>query len=373
MRKARLRATSRNDARRIEQICNNSPRSQADLDPSSDSHTAGFKRRRSLRGPASLGISNDDMKTVRESSYPGISARRLLFAMALVASLVAGACHGRSQSQVRRYHLKGTVVQVDKAQQHLVVNHEEIPGFMAAMTMPYPVVDPQTLDKLSPGDQITADVVVSPNEIHLENVVIVKKSDGRTSPGGAQLRRSDQEEAVPDFTLVNQDGRRIRLAQYRGKSILLTFIYTRCPLPDYCPLMTHNFAEIENTVMNSPELYAKTHLLSISFDSQYDTPPVLRNYARAFVKDRGAHTFEHWEFATIPAVEKSAVTKFFDVFVTEEQGQVTHSMSTAIISPDGRVYKAYNGNDWKPVDVLADLKSCVNGQPSENISQSLRR
>src|ERR1700680_61163 len=293
--------------------------------------------------------------------------------LALLVTLPLTACRGTNQSQARRYHLKGTVVQVDKAQQHLVVNHEEIPGFMGAMTMPYPVVEAQTLEKVSPGDQITADVVVTPNDIPLENVVVVKKADGKTSPTGAQLQRSDGGAPVSDFTLVNQDGKRIRLAQYRGKSVLLTFIYTRCPLPDYCPLMSHNFAEIERTIEKSPELYAKTHLLSISFDSQYDTPKVLRNYARPFVTDRGKQTFEHWEFATIPAAEKNDVTKFFDLFVTQEQGQITHSMSTAIISPDGHIYKAYNGNDWKPADVLTDLTSCASNESSQNISESLQR
>jgi protein SCO1/2 len=271
---------------------------------------------------------------------------------------------------VRRYHLKGTVVQVDKSQQHLVVDHEEIPGFMGAMTMPYPVADAATLERVSPGDQITADVVVTENQIRLDNVVVVKKGDGKSAPPGAELQPSEQGGPVPDFALVNQDGKRIHLQQYRGKAVLLTFIYTRCPLPDYCPLMTHNFAEIEKALVNSPEIYAKTHLLSISFDSEYDKPPVLRNYAKAFVTNRGTHTFEHWEFATAPAAEKSAVTKFFDVFVTEEQGQITHSLDTAIISPDGVVYKSYNGNDWKPADVLADLRSSVDAS-SKDISQSL--
>src|SRR5260370_25151886 len=119
-------------------------------------------------------------------------------------------------------------------------------------------------------------------------------------------------------------------------------------------------------------MYAKAHLLSISFESEYDKPPVLRTYAKAFVTKRGAHTFEHWEFATVPAAEKSAVTKFFDVFVTEEQGQITHSLDTAVISPDAVVYKNYNGNDWRPADVLADLRSSVNAA-STDITQSLPR
>ncbi len=153
------------------------------------------------------------------------------------------------------------------------------------MTMPYPVADAGTLEQVAPGDQITADVAVDQNQIRLENVIVVKKADGKVSPPGAQLKPADREAQVPDFALVNQDGKGIHLGQYRGKSLLLTFIYTRCPLPDYCPLMSHNFAEIEKALLKSPELYAKTHLLSISFDSQYDTPRVLRDYARSFVKD----------------------------------------------------------------------------------------
>jgi protein SCO1/2 len=310
------------------------------------------------------------------SCYASARTERLLCVLALILSLSAIACRGpnqgQDQSRVRRYRLKGAVVQVDKSQQHLVVDHEEIPGFMAAMTMPYPVADSRSLEELSPGDRITADVVAGPSGVHLENIVVVKKSDGKASPPGARLQPSDRA-PMPDFTLVNQDGKRVRLAQYRGKTVLLTFIYTRCPLPDYCPLMTHNFAEIEKTLMKSPEIYAETHLLSISFDSQYDTPQVLRNYARPFVADRGPRTFEHWEFATIPAAEKSAVMKFFDVFVTEEQGQITHSMSTALISPDGSICKGYNGNDWKPADVLADFRFCAAGEPSDKLSQTLRR
>jgi protein SCO1/2 len=306
-------------------------------------------------------------------SKAGTRTAQLLFALALVGALALAGCGGKGSGQSqggRRYHLKGKVVQVDKAQQHLVIDHEEIPGFMGAMTMPYPVADAATLERVSPGDQITADVVVGDNQVRLENVVVVKKSDGKSAPPLGQLQPS-QQQGVPDFALVNQDGKRIHLGQYHGKSLLLSFIYTRCPLPDYCPLMTHNFAEIEKELRNSPELYGKTHLLSISFDSDYDKPPVLRKYAKGFVTDRGARTFEHWEFATVPAAERSEVTKFFDVFVTEEQGQITHSLSTAIILPDGRIYKSYNGNDWKPADVLADLKASVDPESSRNLSLSL--
>jgi protein SCO1 len=143
----------------------------------------------------------------------------------------------------KRYHLQGTVVQIDKAQQHLVIDHGDIPGFMAAMTMPYPVADAKTLDMVSVGDQVTADVVVTDTKVQLENVVVVKKADAGKPAPSTQVRPGDGI-AVPNFALVNQDGKHIELAQYAGKTVLMTFIYTRCPLPDYCPLVTHNFAQI---------------------------------------------------------------------------------------------------------------------------------
>ena len=161
-------------------------------------------------------------------------AGRTLCILALGTALGIGmsAC-GSQAPQARRFQLKGTVVQVDKSQNHLVVDHEEIKGFMGAMTMPYPIADPKDLDRLAPGDQITADVVASTTEIHLENIVVVKKSDGKSSPPGAQLRPSDPGTPVPDFALVNQNRKRKHLHQYSGKSELKTFIYNRYPLHNY--------------------------------------------------------------------------------------------------------------------------------------------
>jgi protein SCO1 len=309
------------------------------------------------------------MNQHRPKGNPGVA--RVLFVFLLALSLAAAACKSGGQGDEKRYHLEGTVVSIDQAQGRLVIDHKEIPGFMGAMTMPYPTADPKDLDRVSPGDQITADVVVGQNRIRLENIVVVKKSDGKSAPTGAQLAPSEREGPVPDFAFVNEDGKRIHLGQYRGRTVLLTFIYTRCPLPDYCPLVTHNFAEIEKALRKSPGLYDRTHLLTISFDSKYDTPAVLRNYAKAFVAERG--TFQHWDFATIPAAENSAVTKFFDVFVAEEQGQITHSLSTAILSPDGRVDKLYAGSDWKPDEVLGDVMASLGGESTGKISQSFSR
>jgi protein SCO1 len=276
------------------------------------------------------------------------------FALGAVLCVCLAGC-GRqqapaSQAQEKRYSLQGTVVSIDRPQQRIVVDAGEIPGFMAAMTMPYPVADPQQLDVAAPGDQITADVVVTDSSAHLENIVVVKKAEPPKS--GGKLEQSLPGDTPPDFELVNQDGKRIHLRQYRGKAVLLTFIYTRCPLPDYCPLLTHNFAEIEKSLAKMPGLYAKTHLLSISFDSDHDTPDVLRNYGRAFM---AKPAYDHWEFATIPKASRAKMASYFNLFIIEIDGQMNHSLTTALIAPDGNVRRWYNSNDWKPADVLKDL------------------
>ena len=298
------------------------------------------------------------------------NTKLIVAALSCIAFLAAG-CGSQPHSQDRRFHLEGKVISIDKSQQHLVIDGKDVPGFMGAMAMPYPVADPGVLDRVAPGDEITADIVTGAGGIRLENVIVVKKSDGKSAPV-SQLQPANPDAPLPDISLVNQDGKQIDLRRFAGKAVLLTFIYTRCPLPDYCPLMSHNFAEIEKALAKNPKLYAKTHLLSISFDSKYDTPPVLRKYGEQYAPDKGARTFAHWDFATVPAGEMIEVTQYFNVFVTQEQGRITHSMSTAIISPDGKLDKWYSGNEWKPADVYADLANAVPGLPGGESPDQLR-
>lgn len=295
--------------------------------------------------------------------------RSLLLGAALLAgvSLVLGACGNPSkiqtQGQQQRYQLHGKVVSIDKQQGQVVVDGDAIPGFMAAMAMPYPVKDAHSLDQLAPGDEIRAEVVVGDGPARLENIVIVKKAGAAAAPV-TQWHEPQPGEAVPDFTLVDEDGKRISLRQFRGKTILLTFIYTRCPLPDFCPLMSTNFSLIEEQLLKNPREFAKTHLLSISFDSKYDTPGVLQKYGEGYLQAAGETKFRHWEFAVAPPDEMQKMAKFFGLVVQEEQGQIVHSLSTAIITPGGKIYKWYHGNDWKSSDVLNDLLGSLEGAKS---------
>src|SRR6185437_10132461 len=160
------------------------------------------------------------------------TAKGVICAVACLALMMTAGCGSQQRSsQDHRFHLEGKVVSIDKSQQKMVVDGKEIAGFMGAMAMPYPVADPATLDRVSPGDEITADLVTGSGGMRLENVVVIKKSDGKTPPI-SQLQRANPDSAVPDISLLNQDGKRIDLRRFRGKAVLLTFIYTRCPLPD---------------------------------------------------------------------------------------------------------------------------------------------
>ena len=260
-----------------------------------------------------------------------------------------------SRSGERHFVMKGKVISIDKEQKQVVVDHEVIPGFMGAMAMPYAVKDVQLLDQIAPGDEIRADLVVNGGLAVLEKIVVTKKSSGTPAPSGDSQAVPQPGEDVPDFKMVNQDGKQISLRQFKGKSILLTFIYTRCPLPDYCPLMNTNFSLIEESLRKNPKAFASTHLLSISFDSKNDTPRVLHTYGAGYLRSSGDKTFDHWEFVVTFADEMAEMGKFFGLVVKEDQGQIVHSMSTAIIGPGGRIFKWYHGNDWKTADVLNDL------------------
>ena len=164
-------------------------------------------------------------------------------------------------------------------------------------------------------------------------------------------------DAVPDFKLINQDGRAIHLGQFRGKDLLITFIYTRCPLPNFCPLVTHNFALIQKQLTASPSAYPKTHLLCVSFDPDHDTPERLRAYGATYIGSDAKSAFADWDFAVPEKPTLLEMAKFFNVGITNEADEtITHTLSTTLIGADGKVVRFYPGNEWTPEQILADVK-----------------
>lgn len=290
----------------------------------------------------------------------------IILALSLVASLSLAGCQ-RSQRvrspTEKHYDLKGKVVSVEKDKHLVTIAHEDIKDYMPGMTMPFSLRDDWAFEVLVSGDQITATFVVDGAQSWLEDIVITKESSDTTSPASGESVGAKPGDEVPDYRLVNQDGKVIRIQGYRGKALLLTFIYTRCPQPDQCTLMSNNFAAIDEELQKQPELFGKTHLLSISFDPEYDTPKVLRSYGAAFTGKYSDENFAHWEFASGTTEEVKGIAQFFGMrYYRDEQlgaDQVIHSLRTAIIGPDSKIVKVYRGNEWKPDEVLNDLRAAV--------------
>lgn len=286
----------------------------------------------------------------------------------LLIGLIVSACSSKrsaptstfnapeASSSAKRYDVKGKVVSVDKANRKVTIAHEAIKDYMEAMTMPFTLPNEDVYSELKPGSQILATLVVDQGRSWLEDPVISNVVDpnlvSKTEDSGVEPAAGTE---TPDFALVNQDGKKIGFKQYRGKALVLTFIYTRCPLPDYCPLMTKNFEAINRELQGKPALRDKTHLLSITVDPDYDKDKVLRDYGERFAGS-DKDVFKQWEFATGSPEQIKKVAQFFGLNYWKEKDQIIHGLRTAIITPDGKVAKVYRHNDWKPEDLVKDLE-----------------
>lgn len=288
---------------------------------------------------------------------------KYLLSLICLAALFSASCNkpappttsapAAAQLGLKRYHLTGRVVSTDKRGNSVLIDGDAIPDFMEAMTMPYTVKDLTLLDKLTPGDKITADVVVQGDDSWIENVAVTGHTNAPPKPL-SELHLPAAGDPVPDFKLINQDNRPISLSQYRGRTLLVTFIYTQCPFPDFCPRLSHQFAEINRQLRSNPALYAKTRLLSISFDPVHDTPKALRAYAFSVSGIKNASVFQHWDFAVSKASDLPAIATFFGLAYVQEGAVINHSVSTAVVGPDGRIFKWYQDTDWQPADLIKD-------------------
>jgi protein SCO1/2 len=288
----------------------------------------------------------------------------LQIASLLAIALIAAGCNRQTAQQnvgvVKHYQMRGRVVEVDPTEKSVTISHDAIPGFMGAMTMPYQVKDPNVLSELHPGDRINATLVdEDERKFYLDEFVITAQANPDYKPA-KQYHVPQAGDEVPDFALLNQSGRTIHLHDFRGKVLLVTFIYTRCPLADYCPRMSRNFAEVDKALATDPKLSARTHLLSISFDPTYDTPKVLRSYGSAYTGQYTKEQFQHWDFAAPSEKDLLAVEQWFNVGVTPgDSNSLTHSLSTLVIGADGKVLKWYPTNEWKPAELVDDVKRTV--------------
>lgn len=264
-----------------------------------------------------------------------------------------------ASAEAKRYTLRGKVVAVDKARKKASIAHEDVENYMPAMTMDFPVKDDWVFDELSKDAEIRSDLVVDKDGFWLENVAIVAAPNPNQPPLPIKEDFVQIGKEVPAFTLTNQDGKRISLKDFRGKALAITFIYTKCPLPDYCIKMSTNFSDVAREAANSG-LKDKIRLLSISFDPQTDTPKVLKGYGLAYLRGMEKPDFTVWQLATGTDKEVRDIADFFGLRYETDQNdksQFNHSLRTIVITPGGKVQKVFSGNEWTSGDLLREMQT----------------
>lgn len=283
----------------------------------------------------------------------------------LIAALAAS-CSKPAQQPVQRtsaeegrrvYEVRG-IVRGALADNHSVtIEHEDIPGFMPSMTMPFEFKDRREIAGVNPGDAVRFQLIVTDRDSWIEHVQKTDPSSVRLpktaeeNATGAGAERLKEGDALPGFKLVDQNGRTLTRESFTDKTLLFTFIFTRCPLPNFCPLMSRNFAELQRAIEADPALNGRVQLVSISFDPDHDTPEVLAKYAAAFTRHG-----DSWRFATGSRAEIDKLTREFSVYVQAENGTISHGLCTAMIASDGTIRKIWRGNGWEVSEALDALR-----------------
>ncbi|HEY0456843.1 MAG TPA: SCO family protein [Verrucomicrobiae bacterium] len=267
---------------------------------------------------------------------------------------------GVTNSGTKTFEVKGVVHDVMPDKDKVKVAHEAIPGYMAAMTMTFEVKDPKELGGIKPGDSIAFKMVVTERDGWIEN--IRKLSTNATSVANApeNFRRVRDVEPLevgnemPEYHFTNELGKAVSFADYKGQAVALTFIYTRCPFPTFCPRMSLNFMDAQKKLESTADTPTNWHLFTITFDPEFDTPSVLREYAKSHGADE-----KHWSFLTGDLIDVTAIAEQCGLLFwrpdTNQPAGISHNLRTMVIDPRGRIFKIFSENQWTGDDLAKTL------------------
>jgi protein SCO1 len=263
-------------------------------------------------------------------------------------------------SRGREYVLQGQILAIDAGRREVTVKHDDIPGFMPGMTMPFKVRDRALLDVRAPGDLIRATLVVEDSDAYLRTLQSIGRAPLTEPPPQPIARILEPGDTLPVFEFVDEAGTPRKLDDWRGHALALTFIYTRCPIPDFCPLMDRQFAEVQRAVKDDDRLRGNVHLLSLSFDPAFDTPPVLAAHSTKVGADPSV-----WSFLTGNEQAIEAFASRLGVSFVPAAGSVpaiVHNLRTAVVGADGRLARIFNGTEWRPSDLVSSLRSALDAK-----------
>ncbi len=278
---------------------------------------------------------------------------------AVLISLLFLACAtDKKPVDIVTFKVRGEVVSIDPKAKRVTISHEEIPNYMMAMTMPFKVKDSTLLGHVAIGDSVQGTLAVSRSESWLETLFVIGRGEPKKEMLAEDIRIAhlfQKGAPLPDLEFLNQDKKKIRLGQFKGKVLALSFIYSRCPLPDFCIRMSDYFARIQRELKKDASLNGKWHLFSISFDAKFDSPDVLKKYGKNYGAD-----FTVWDFLTAGEATIERFTDGFDMVIQSEQGGIfNHNLRTAILDKDGNLMEKIISNEWRPEEVAEKMKKLM--------------
>jgi protein SCO1 len=284
----------------------------------------------------------------------------IILSVSFIAACQKSSDQSSSNSEVKSYKLKGKVISVDAASKKVEVEHQEIVGYMDAMTMKFPVRNADWAFQDLTKDAIieaTLKVDNAKGDYWLEEIGISVAQNPNLPASTPNPDFAHEGKEVPNFNLINQAGKRFSFNDYRGKTLAVTFIYSRCPLPEYCVKMSTNFSDAAQIVEQS-ELKDKIRLLSVSFDPKTDTPAKLKEYGTGYLGKDSKRDFSVWQLAVGTDDEVRKIADFFGLRYetdTTDKTQINHSLRTAIIDSNGKIVEIIAGNDWSANDLAGKL------------------
>ena len=264
------------------------------------------------------------------------------------------------------FEVKGIVRKISENENKVHIEHEEIPNYMGAMTMPFLVRDKNVFEVIREGDKIKFELNVTDKESWIEKIDVVLrpkteqlsvKNEPKNSLNLKEIEPLRVGDELPNYSFINQENKKIQLSSFRGRILVFTFMYTRCPIPDFCPRMSQNFREAYDALKDI-NINKDWHFISISFDPDFDTPEILRNYSKAYSSD-----LKKWSFVTGKSSVIDEMTSRFGIIVRRPKASITdwdHNLRTVIVNPTGVIQTIYIGNLWTPETLVQDLKRTAN-------------
>lgn len=261
------------------------------------------------------------------------------------------------------HSVTGVVISLKPLEKKAVIKHEEIPGYMIAMTMPFFVQDTNELAGLIPGEEITFTMIVTEDDAWIEGVKKTGKAENILPPGaGIRIARDVEplqiEDTLPEYQFINEQGREVHLGDYRGDALVLSFIFTRCPVPNFCPLTTRKLVETQERLLVNSMGPTNWHILAITVDPEFDTPRRLKQYGEAY-----GYKPEHWSFLTGELIDITALAEQFGLIFWTEDGTVNHNLRTVVVGADGTIRSNIIGNEWEVETLVGEVVNAASPAP----------